>query len=119
VQGRFSRFPGCVFEEGTEISADLFDSLYYLPVRNRTVYPVGDFGIRGLLLHPTGKRVGVFKLFGVFSVFYQKDDLLLANTCEYFDSQAESCRFGYSSDDEGAYKIYNYYCINPTILVKL
>jgi hypothetical protein len=92
------------FEEGTEISADLFDNLYCLPVRSPTVYPAGDFGIRGLLLQATGKRAGEFKRFGVFSVFYQKDDLLLANACEYFDSQAERCGFEYSSDDEGGYK---------------
>jgi hypothetical protein len=100
----FHVFQDVAFEQGTEISADFFDNLYCLPVRSPTVYPAGDFGIRGLLLQATGKRAGEFKRFGAFSVFYQKDDMLLANACEYFDSQAESCGFEYSSDDEGGYK---------------
>jgi Heterokaryon incompatibility protein (HET) len=100
----FHIFQDVALEEGTEISADLFDNLYCLPIRNPAVYPAGDFGIRGLLLQATGKRNGEFRRFGVFSVFYQKDDVLLTNACEYFDSQAESCGLEYSSDDNGGYK---------------
>jgi hypothetical protein len=92
------------FEEGTWISADSLNNLYCLPVRNPTVYPAGDFGVRGLLLQPTGNRAGEFRRFGAFSVFSQTDDALLARACEYFDSQAEKCGIEYSDDGENGYK---------------
>ena len=92
------------FEEGTWISADSLNNLYCLPVRNPTVYPAGDFGVRGLLLQPTGNRAGEFRRFGAFSVLYQKDDALIARACEYFDGQAEKCGLEYSDGGENGYK---------------
>lgn len=94
----FHVFQDVTFEEDTEISADFFDNLYCLPVRSPTVYPAGYCGIRGLLPHAPGKR------FRAFSVFYQKDDMPLASTCEHFHSQAESSGFENFKGDGGGHK---------------
>jgi hypothetical protein len=92
------------FEEGAWISAESLNNLYCLPIRDPTVYPAGDFGVRGLVLQHTANCPGEFKRFGVFSVFYQKDDELLARACEYFDEQAEECGLESTDDGENGYK---------------